>query len=98
MTLEEKIINGIELDEHEACRAFYGFSYVLEDKDEVRRWNCWTTRVIEVEGKQYLVEGDIGLTECQEDYFEPQTLKRVEVYTEMVPVKTWRYVNENHSN
>lgn len=33
-----------------------------------------------------------------EDCFEPQTLKRVEVYTEMVPVKTWRHVNENHSN
>lgn len=92
MTLEEKILNGVELDAYEVCQAFYRFPCILEEEDEARRWSRWVSRVIEVGGKQFLAEGDIGLTECQEDNFEPQTLKEVEVYTEMVPVKMWREV------
>lgn len=98
MTLEEKILNGECLKEHEVREAFYDLPCVLEEENEARRWSRWVSRVVEVDGNFYLVEGDIGLTECQEDYFEPRVLKRVEVYTEMVSTLTWRYINENHSN
>lgn len=91
--IKEKILNGEELTSYEAREAFYAYPYMDEDRGESGRWSCGVERIIVVEGRYFSVWGDIGLTEYQEDEFEPQVLPEVEPYEETIVVRRWRQKN-----
>lgn len=89
----EKILTGKGLTEEEVEYAFYNFLCVDEDEDEHRRWSYYKTKIIKVENRYFSIYADIGLTEYQENYYEPQILEEVKPREKVITITEWVSVN-----
>ena len=81
--------NKEQFDEYELHDLFWGDiedseedSIILLDEGEGdhHRWNYCAYKVYEINGRIFMFEGFLALTECQEDYFDiqPHEVKAVE--------------------
>ena len=80
--IENKIINGEELNEYERKMCAWGEvgEYVDEEEGDSGRWTEYMSTIFEVGGQLYCINWEKGLTECQEnEYWEqPYKVKREE--------------------
>lgn len=74
--------------EEEDGDEFYEVDVTYGDKG---RWSRYETKYICVNGRYFDLTADIGLTECQENYYDcqPREVKRVQ---KTVVVETWEVV------
>lgn len=89
----EKILSGECLTEEEVEYAFYNFPCVDEDDGEHRRWYYYKTKIIKVADKYFSIGADVGLTEYQENYYEPQILEEVKPREKVITITEWVSVN-----
>lgn len=91
--LLQKVLNGEYLEENELAELFYEYDDLIVDEDEGdnRRWSCFVTKTLNIFGRFFVVSGDIGLTEYQENCFDYQP----EEYLNEPEVKTVKVFSFN---
>ena len=89
--IDEKVLRGEKLTSEEVYFIFWNYNAVAKESGEHHRWWYPVYKVFQVGERYFQVWGAIGLTECQEDEYEPQVAIEVEprerVVTEWVVVK-----------
>lgn len=71
-SIEEKLKDGDYLTEDEIEQLCWDYPCVYQEEGDSGRWTTFITTVIEVNGKNYAINWQRGLTECQENIFDNQ--------------------------
>lgn len=91
-----KIDNKGKLSEEEIERLAYG-NYVIDSVDiDIRRRTVRKNSIVQLGGRAFRIFWDRGLTEYQDDIFEPQIPIEVKQITKMVEVKEWVKLEQNN--
>lgn len=95
MTIEEKILNGVELTERElkACAIGEEFEWVDEIEGDDHRWQTEVKTIFKIGEQLYAINWMRGLTECQEHSFYNQPYK-VERHEKVITVTTYNPIAE----
>ena len=88
--IDKKVLRGEELTSQEICFIFWNYDSIAEKSGEHHRWWYPRYKVFQVGNRFFQVWEAVGLTELQEDEFEPQVAIEVErrkrIISEWVPV------------
>ena len=80
--IENKIINGEELDGYERKMCAWGEvgKHIDEEEGDSWRWTQSVSTIFEIDGQLYCIDWERGLTECQDNEYpyQPYKVKRVE--------------------
>lgn len=94
MTIEEKIVNNIELTEKELKECAFGNvgKYVDKIEGDNHRWHCEIQTIFKIGEQYYAIDWLGGLTECQANEFweQPYKVKKEKVVitrTVYIPVE-----------
>lgn len=91
-----KIDNNEKLTAEEIERLVYG-NYVIESVDiDICRWTVHKNSMVQLGGRTFRISWGRGLTECQDNIFEPQIPIEVKQITKMVEVKEWVELEQNN--
>lgn len=92
LSIEDKMERGIPLSESDMSELVCGYEVYTEECG-AGRWTVNTRTVVEIDGQQYVIEWDKGLTENQENFFHTQPVK-CHLDTEEVVIKKTVIVTE----
>lgn len=71
-SIEEKLEDGDYLSEDEIEQLCWDYPCVYQEEGDSGRWTTFITTVVEVNGKNYAINWQRGLTEYQENIFDNQ--------------------------
>ena len=90
--IDEKVLRGEVLTSKEVSLIFWNYDSVFEEDGEHHRWWYPVYKVFQIGERYFQVCGMIGLTECQDNEYEPQVAIEVEPREKTVTV--WEAVND----
>ena len=89
--IEEKLLRGDHLTEHEISELVYESEEVDEEVGDHRRWVANVNTVIKVQDRLFMINWDRALTESQESSWQNQPVE-VESYEEQITVTKYREI------
>lgn len=89
--IEEKLLRGDHLTEHEISELVYESEKVDEEVGDHRRWVASVNTVIKVQDRLFMINWDRALTESQESSWQNQPVE-VESYEEQITVTKYREI------
>lgn len=99
MTIQDKIIQGVDLTEKELYDCSMGLvgTWIEDREGEKHRWTQSMTTIFKIDEQYYALEWEQGLTEYQENEFweQPYKVKKVE---EVITTTVTRYVTMEEQN
>lgn len=90
-SIEEKLKDGDYLTEDEIEQLCWDYPCVYQEEGDSGRWTTFMTTVVEVNGKNYAINWQRGLTECQENIYDNQPYECEVVEEEVTVIKTTIY-------
>ena len=87
-SIEEKLQDGDNLTESEIESLRWDYPEVYEEEHGSGRWTTFMTTVVEVNGKNYAINWQSGLTEYQENIYDEQPYEYELVEEEVTITKT----------
>lgn len=89
--IEEKLLRGDHLTEHEISELVYESEEVDEEVGDHGRWVANVNTVIKVQDRLFMINWDRALTESQESSWQNQPVE-VESYEEQITVTKYREI------
>lgn len=90
-SIEEKLQDGDHLTESEIESLCWDYPEVYEEEHDSGRWTTFMTTVVDVNGKNYAINWQRGLTEYQENIYDEQPYECELVEEEVTITKTTIY-------
>lgn len=102
MSITEKIISGKCLTEEEVKDIVVsevgidGLVIVEENERDTARWTQDIQTILSYKGHFYALTWQRGLTEMQENYYDPQIAKEVKEVKKTIVVTEWRDIKSDN--
>jgi len=87
--IKEKILAGEKLTWEEVRDMFWEYPAVYEEEGEHHRWYYPVYKVFQIGERYFQLEAMIGLTEMQDNEYEPQVAVEVRPQEKVITITEW---------
>ena len=91
--IEAKILAGEELTWEEVRDMFWEYPAVHEEEGEHHRWFYPLYKIFQIGERYFQLEAMMGLTEMQDNEYEPQVAIEVRPQEKVITITEWRAIN-----